>query len=116
MERPEIQRINLQVRHEVDANTRRVRVRRRIRLLEPALVSHRDQMVRVDALNIRADSLRPRIDGAACGVARGGRGARRAGAAGLVRELPGEDAWFVHVATDEGLDVVLDGFERGLVQ
>ena len=108
MERPEIQRINLQVRHEVDTNTRRVRVRGRIRLLEPALVSHRDQMVRVNRLDVRADRLRPLVNRAPRRIARGAGRARQPRAPWLVRELPGEDAWFVHVATDEGLDVVLE--------
>lgn len=88
MERPEIQRLNRQVRHKVNPHIRLIRVSRRVRLLEPPLIANRHKMVRIDRLDIRTDLPSPRRNRTPRNIARRTRTTRTPRAPRLIRQLP----------------------------
>lgn len=69
MESTKVERLDAKVCDKVDTNVRRVRVSRRIGLLEPSLVPHCDEVVRVNGFDIGRDSRGPGVDGASGCVA-----------------------------------------------
>lgn len=107
VEGTEVERRDLQVLDKVNADTRCIGVGWWVCLLEPALISYRDEMVRVDRLDVCANGLSPRIDRRAGGVTSRGRRSRRSRAARLVGELPSHNGRLVNVTAHKVLDVVL---------
>lgn len=105
MECAEVKRGDLEVRNEVNADARRIRVGWWVSLLEPALVADGDQVIGVNRLDVRADCLCPRIDRRTGGVACCRRGTGRPRAARLVGKLPSHNRRLVDVASDELADV-----------
>ena len=107
MERGIIKRGDLQVFDEIDTLGARVRVRPVAdaagTAVDPALVAERDEVVRVERLDVCAGGAGPVVDG----------GGGTAFAARLVAELPGEDGGAVFVAVYGERDPGLVGGLRG---
>ena len=62
VEGTEINRVNLKIGGEVDTNAGGIWVRRRVRLLEPPLVSNPNKMIWIDGLDISASCRGPCFD------------------------------------------------------
>jgi hypothetical protein len=106
MESTKVEGADSQVLHKVYSDARSVGIGGRVRLLEPAFVTHTNKMIGIDRFDVGGDFGGPSVDGGSSGVAVCHRGAVRASAPRFVGELPGHDSRFVLVARYPGGDVL----------
>ena len=107
MDSAKVKSRNRQIRRKVDTNTGCIRIRGRVRLLEPAFITNGNQMIRIDGFDVSGYLGCPVVDSGAISITINDAGSIGTSTPWFVGELPSHDGRFVTITCDPSGNIFL---------